>query len=451
LGDPIDNRVKTPAANNVAVKTSVPAPTTNAQAPQAKDSLAVGGPWKPAAQLADEQTDKPFRELSPTMQDRILKAVNAIFARRDDAAPAVQELPPPVFDPATASTYGDGSLQPPAGRPGKNVPAPGKGMATPPGLKGGNSVFRYEQDGSPSNFQILDQGSTNGCGTTSLAMVLDYLAGGKKVLDREDVDRAIRHFDMFTSPGEAAAFARRRGAQATVHSDTTIEDLHRMIDQGLPVEVLMDINEQHDGSGLHYEVVTGYGTGPDGQRYVELANPWGQREYMPEKTFLEHWSDLSAKGFPLGINRVAISIKPAGSPAKLLSNDEGAFLDTGMTALRVARGLTQVTSGWARRDPANLLSGAFRLVAGGLCAIPALLGHAGRVGCEHLMASGKQDLGHGFWGTLKGLAKIAGGALGYLPSVAVQAVGNVANRLVDFGADAIHGISRGIGSLLRKL
>jgi hypothetical protein len=441
------NNVAAPAANNAAANN----PLGNDQGlpKQPGDTLSTTntGPWTPAEPV-EEQTDQPFRELAPSVQGSILKAVNSIFARRDEAAPAVQEVAPPTFDPATASTYGDGSLQAPNGQAGKNLPAPGKGKVTPPGLAGGNSVFRYGQDGSPSNFQILDQGSTNGCGTTSLAMMLDFLAGGKKVLDREAVDRSIRHYDMFTSPGEAAAFARRRGAQATIHSDTTLEQLRGMIDQGLPVQVLLDVNAEHDGSGLHYEVVTGYGTGPDGKRYIELANPWGQREYMPEQTFLEHWSNLTAKGFPLGINRVAICIKPRGSNAKLPGNDEGAFLDTGMTALRVARGLTQVTSGWARRDLGNLFSGAFRLVVGGLCAIPAMLGHGGREWAQHQIAGGRDDLAKGQ--VLKGLGKLVGGAIAWVPSLALQVVGNVVNRTVDFVADGIFAASRGIGKLVRK-
>ncbi|MDB5101595.1 MAG: hypothetical protein JWM80_6016 [Cyanobacteria bacterium RYN_339] len=450
MDDRIKNRV--PSANNGTqpVRNAATMPMDAATlVKQLGDTLQANGPWKPAAEPEEEATKQPFREMSPTMQGRILKAVNAIFVRRTDAPMAVRQLPSPVFDPATANTYGDGSLMPPAGQAGKNVPAPGQGKATPPGLTGGNSVFRYGENGDPANFQILDQGSTNGCGTTSLAMMLDFMAGGKKVFDREDVDRSIRHYDMFTSPGEAAAFARRRGAEATIHTDTSIADLHKMVDQGLPVQVLLDVNENHDGSGLHYEVVTGYGTGPDGKKYVELANPWGQREYMPEDTFMAHWSNLTGKGFPLGINRVAISMKPKGSPAKLLSNDEGAFFDSGATALRVARGLTQVTSGWARHDAANLFSGAFRLVFGGITAIPALLGHAGRKASEHLMSDGVKDLGHGFLGTLKGLAKIAGGALGWAVSTPIEAVGNVANRIVDFGADAIFSASRSIGKLFR--
>ena len=412
------------------------------------------GPWQPGGEGAepDEPAVPDPRVLAPETLQRIDRWVGQVFARRP--APPVSAArvrkPPPVFDPASAGTNGDGSFVPPDGRAVPGAPAPGQGKLTPPGLAGGNSVFRYGETGEPTNFQILDQGSTNGCGTTSLAMLLDFLAGGKKVFDREGVDAAIRHFNMFSSPGEIAAFARKRGLDATVHSGTAPDDLRRMVDQGLPVQVLLDVSEAHDGSGLHFELITGYGTGPDGKRYFELANPWGMREYMAEDALLARWRNLTGKGFPLGIDRVAITMKPRGSAATLLPNDEGAWLESGMTALRVARGLTQVTSGWARRDVAKLVAGGTRLVLGGILAVPALLGHAGRKASVRVMDEGKQEIGKGVGGFFKGLGKVVAGGLGVALSAAVEATGNVGNRLVDFLADGAYSAARGIGRLLRR-
>lgn len=416
-------------------------------------SVRAVGAWTPKQEAPD--ATEPERGVYTWVQNRIEASVQAIFARRKVApvvGPRARTAPAaPAWNPATAGTNGDGSLEPPRAQPTTGAPAPGQGKVSPTGLTGGNSVVRFGESGDPSNFTVLDQGSTNGCGTTSLAMMLNYMAGGKPLFDREKVDHQIRHFNMFTSPGDIAAYAERHGLEASVHTDSSIADLRRMIDQGLPVQVLLDVEEAHDGTGLHYEVVTGYGTGPDGKRYIELANPWGQREYMAEDAFLARWSDIKAKGFPLGINRVAIAMKPAGHPARLLPDQQGSFFDTTMTGLRVAQGLTQVTSGWARRDPATLTGGLFRLIAGGLVAIPTLLANAaGRWGSSW-WSQGKAQLGGGFANTVRGLGKMAVGGLAVVATKPVEVVGNMASRGIDLVASGASGLVRGAGKVLSSL
>ena len=394
--------------------------------------------------------ERPIRGLYPWVQARLERSMAAISARRVEV-PAVVTRTGPDWDPATAGKNGDGSIAPPTARSTAGAPAPGQGAASPTGLSGGNSVFRYGEGGDPMNFHILDQGATNGCGTTSLAMILNYHAGGGRTFDREAIDRQIRHYNMFTSPGDIAAFAERQGLEAAVTTGTSLADLRRLIDQGLPVQVLLDVSESHDATGLHYEVVTGYGTGPDGQRYVELANPWGKREFMAEDAFVARWSSFTAKGMPLGIDRVAISLKPAGHPARLPADRRGSFLDTGMTALRVAEGLTQVTSGWARSDAALVAGGAVRLVAGGLVALPALLGNAAGDWGAARASEGRRQLGEGLGGTLAGLGKLAVGGLAWVASRPLEAVGNGASRVVDLVASGVTGLGRGIGKVISAL
>ena len=417
----------------------------------ARPTWRVGG-WHPAQEPAPDPTvpQLPERELAPWIADRLKKTMEGIVARRTER-PAAPTRVAPAWDPATAGTNGDGSLEPPTAKPTTGAPAPGQGRAVPTGLKDGNSVFRFGPGGAPTNFTILDQGSTNGCGTTSLAMVLNFLAGGKPAFDREKVDRQIRHYNLFTSPGDVAAFAERQGLEASVRTGTTLEELRGLVDQGLPVQVLLDVSDAQDGSGLHYEVVTGYGTGPDGKRYIELANPWGQREFMAEDAFLARWGDLGAKGFPLGIDRVAIPMKPPGHPARLPGDDRDSFADTGMTALRVAEGLTQVTSGWARRDAATVTGGAIRLVFGGLAAIPTLLANAGGEWGASYAKEGWGQLGKGFGETLKGLGKIAAGGATWAATRPLELAGNVVSRGVDLIASGAKAAVGGLGKVFSSL
>lgn len=404
--------------------------------------------WRPQVVPEDIPSRLPHRHLFPWLLNRLDQLTDTMMAER--RAP-VAALAPGArvqglgWDPATATRYSNGSLQPPMGRQVSGAPAPGAGPLTPVGLANGNSVLRFGTDGQPANMPILDQGATNGCGTTSLAMMLDFHSGGRE-FTRDRVDDAIRHYNLFSSPGDIAEYAERHGLEASIGARLKVDDLTKLIDQGLPVQVLLDVSDEHDGTGLHYEVVTGYGTGPDGKRYLELANPWGQREYMAEDAFMARWAHLKGGPFPLGIDRVAIALKPPGHPAQLPPDSRNDFISTSMTALRVVQGLTQVTNGWARHDIPNLLGGVVRLVAGGLVAIPALLGHAARTWGEGYWRQGRAAIDAG--SPVAGVAKMATGGLAWVAGIPFEGVGNVASRVVDLAATGVRGAGRGIAGLL---
>lgn len=405
----------------------------------------------------------PERQVAEWVNESIISGVRAVFAQRDTAPTVLPPAPPApfrtssvappplVWTPANARTYSNGAITPAAAVStlGQAAPAPGV-RVTPAGLTNGNSVFRFGATGEPSNFTVLDQGSTNGCGTTSLAMMLNFASGGKPRFSRESVDATIRHFDMFSAPGPIAAYAESKGLQASVRTGASLADLKRTIDQGLPIQVLLDVSAAHDGTGLHYEIVTGYGMGPDGKPYVELANPWGQREMMTEEAFMFRWSDLKVKGFPLGIGQVAITMKPPQHPGKLLTDERNDPFDTCIAGLRVADGLTQVTSGWARRDPATLTGGAVRLIGCGLFGIPMLLGNAGRRWAADRVEEGVAALGKGPAETAKGLGKIVGGSVMWATTATGELVSSAGSAVMDLAARGVTAAGHGIGRLIDR-
>ena len=106
-----------------------------------------------------------------------------------------------------------------------------------------------------------DQGNTNACGTTSLANVLTDWG---KPTTHEQVDSDIRHFDLFTAPDKIVDYARDHGMRAELKADASVNDLAKMIDQGVPPIVLMD-PDSDSNANLHYMTVTGYNKDASGK------------------------------------------------------------------------------------------------------------------------------------------------------------------------------------------
>jgi hypothetical protein len=119
------------------------------------------------------------------------------------------------------------------------------------------------------------QGSSNACGTTSLATVMSYLGVPET---REAIDAVIRRMNIFSSPEDLMAFARDHGLQAQGYNHEAWPDIEGDIGIGAPCILLINADYSYpDGSsisGLHYVVVAGHGTDPtNGQRYAVLHDP----------------------------------------------------------------------------------------------------------------------------------------------------------------------------------
>lgn len=154
-----------------------------------------------------------------------------------------------------------------------------------------------------------DQGSTNGCGTTSLAALLSFWKGVPGAFSREGIDKDIRRANMFTSPSNIVKFARENGFRSEMHNNGSIEELKKYTDMGVPVQVLFEPrNEEGNGKDflLHYVTVTGFKKGPDGKEMVLIADPndatgSGPRE-VPIEDFKKQWGNLKVGGGPLSIS-----------------------------------------------------------------------------------------------------------------------------------------------------
>jgi hypothetical protein len=155
----------------------------------------------------------------------------------------------------------------------------------------------------------------NACGTTSLSMILKYFKVPAAASDVAAIDRAIRpsssdaKIDSFTAPIDIALYAQRHGMRATLHNDSSTDDLKAMLAQGVPPMILYDWDAP-SGKGLHYVVVTGHRE-KGGDQEWQLHDPSGYSWHIDDKELKRRWSNLRVAGVEVPYNRLMISISPA--------------------------------------------------------------------------------------------------------------------------------------------
>src|SRR5262249_16330659 len=110
------------------------------------------------------------------------------------------------------------------------------------------------------NMPFFQQGSSNGCRTTSLPMVITYLALPKT---NDQIDAVLRQLDIFTSPEDMTGFATSHGLQAQGYNHGVWENIESFIPLGQPCICLINANYTYpDNStinGFHYVAITGFG------------------------------------------------------------------------------------------------------------------------------------------------------------------------------------------------
>lgn len=168
----------------------------------------------------------------------------------------------------------------------------------------------------PLRNQLSESANNNACGTNSLWMAMAFHLGADHVAFA-DLDRACRStgFDLGSSPDFLAAYARKQGLAASVHHDSTTDDLRRMVAAGLPPIILTDWHaDTTPGKSLHYLVVTGYSSLDDSKTLWTVNNPWGGKtETVDTATLMRRWSHLYLKPVHTPFNHLMLTVAP---PAK---------------------------------------------------------------------------------------------------------------------------------------
>jgi len=211
--------------------------------------------------------------------------------------------------------------------------------ATAPAGGGGHIP---EEGPTGNTMPFYDQGDTQGCGTTSLAMVLKYFGVD---ISREAIDKVLRRTDSSagSNPGDLIEFARDHGLEAEGYNNASWEDMKAMIDQGYPC-----IASIGTGGGRHLITITGYETGADGKVRVLYHDPEhgdeagvkGTEQKMTLDEFKQKWGQDD-----FGFKNYFMAFAPGGTdlPAGDDKGAEGA-LGTHAGAVNVLNGFDRIFS-----------------------------------------------------------------------------------------------------------
>lgn len=241
------------------------------------------------------------------------------------------------------------------------------------------------------NVVLQGQGLSNACGTTSLAMLLSYWG---IPTTHGQIDAVIRRTNMPTSPDDLVRYAESLGMRASLTTDASLDDLASMLDQGVPVQVLIDpldpsgtMPVNRNDAILHYVNVTGYQRGPDGRiASLTICDPGreGYRYSVPAGEFEKLWSNLKLLGAETGINRLMIAMAPGdgrdvvgldgkvrkAQDIRFPKGDSNPFFAPSKPARVTMQGLANLTNGWAGFDLGTMFAGALQLLVGGMTSLP---------------------------------------------------------------------------------
>lgn len=175
-------------------------------------------------------------------------------------------------------------------------------------------LIRFGQH--PYKIKPIWQGFTNGCGTTSLAMVLNALANSKgsgQEYTREKLDYR-RPFNMYTSPKSLVRLATEQGFYAAQYNQSSFKEIKKHLDKGHLIIALHNPHPNFGFSALHYAVIYDYLDGPiPSAQKIKIVDP---AQMDPDKAFQEvsltefskKWHSLKQGPVPTGIDRFIVVV-----------------------------------------------------------------------------------------------------------------------------------------------
>jgi hypothetical protein len=269
---------------------------------------------------------------------------------------------------------------------------------------------------------FIQQGTSNGCGTTSLAMTMTYLGVPET---KDQIDAVIRQLDIFSSPEDLMAFATSHGLQSQGYNNGVWENIESCMPLGQPCICLINANYSYPDntsvSGFHYVVITGFGIDPtNNQRYAIFHDPnFGSAMVLYESQFVQMGNDMGwgFHDYYMAFATFATELPPGN--------------DTGIQGvLGTLEGVTNITNGigntFKPKSVGSVFHGIFQIVGGIVETVGSGIGGLLQVGGQWLR------------GVVKGVPVLRN---------IVQPIGDVIN-----GIGAIFGdVFNGVGSIINDI
>ena len=314
-----------------------------------------------------------------------------------------------------------------------------------------------------------DGSDQNACGTTSLAMVMDYFYPGRAGNNHNVIDKEIRRADLFSTPDNLASYAEDHGLRSSVKTEASLSDIKGALDKGLPVQVVIDPDGNKGDFTTHFVVVEGYEQDAAGNiTKLNISDPAGAKKYsIDADTFMKRWSDLNYSNVPSGMSRMMITYAPTDNrpikgldgvtrrandidlPGNSLLHD---IFSNSTPARTLGNGISDVVSGAANLQLGTFLGGIVKTVGGAVGTALSIGGGYAQKGGQAAIAWGKKKWNKGGLGNkiLGGLAVVGGGiakGAGWVVQKAGNAIGWVAGKV----GDAVKAVGNKIGDAAKAV
>lgn len=317
----------------------------------------------------------------------------------------------------------------------------------------------------------LQQTQGSACGTTSLAMAMTYLGVPRT---QEEIDSAIRRWDVYVAPNDLIDYARHSGLKAEGYNKGEWQDVKAQVDKGNPCICFVRADWQYpppEGGSLkaaHYVVISGYGREPPtNDEFAVFHDP--NRGDNPAKQmvgldlealfpdFDKVWDDVG-----WGFHRYYIAL--ASKQRLPAGNDDGAegALATGEGAADVCNGLSRIgklTLKSVIRGVLQLFAGVIGIVGGAIGAglqlagqglnglvndIPVLQNFVKPIGdILNALGAAIADIGQGVGSIVDdigtALSDVVSGDLSGAAGAVGDAVSDAASTVVDVASDVVSG------------
>jgi hypothetical protein len=335
-------------------------------------------------------------------------------------------------------------------------------VSSPPKVPAAASGTTRTLNVKPQN-QFANTTEQNACGTTSLAMIMDYFNPGKAGNDHFTIDKEIRRADLFSTPDNLARYAESHGFRASVKTEAGLGDIKGALDKGLPVQVVIDPDGDRGDFVTHFVVVEGYETDASGNiTELKISDPAGGDKYtLSADKFMERWSDLHYSNVPSGMNRMMITYAPKdnrpitgldgvtrnASDIKLPGNSLFHDIFSNSTPARtLGNGISDIVSGAANWKLGTTLGGVVKTIGGAVGTAFNIGGaYAQRGGDAAIKWANDQWKNGGVLGKVGAVFGWAGGGIAKGVGFAVQKVGNAVGWVAGKAGNAVRWVGDKVG------